>query len=359
MYNPFLKTISLFSLFLLAACTSTQTMNQTTSNNTKPETAFFSGGCFWCIEAPFQETSGVIDSISGYIGDNKGNASYKKVSSGLTKHRESVRVTYDPSIVTYGDLLNIFWRQIDPTDAEGQFSDRGYHYTTAIYYTSAVQQEIATKSKNNLDQSEKFKHPIVTEILPLPNFFEAEDYHQDFYKKSADHYKQYKKGSGREDFIEENWAKRAALAFSDESVLWDKRRNELDELSRKVMLQDGTETPFENDFWDNDSEGLYVDKVTGEPLFLSTDKYKSGTGWPSFTNPISPEAIQLKTDFKLIYPRKEVRSAAGDHHLGHVFNDGPPEKGGKRYCLNSASMDFIPVEKLKENNLEEYLELFD
>lgn len=176
--------------------------------------ATFAGGCFWCTEAFFQEQEGVLDVVSGYAGGSEEEASYRLVAGGMSDHRESIQLSYDPEVVTYEQLLEWFWQQIDPTDEGGQFYDRGFQYSTAIFYHDEAQQAAAEASKRELEESGRFEEPIVTEILPFTTFFAAEEYHQDFYKNSADHYKRYKEASGRDQFVEENWAKEAALEHS-------------------------------------------------------------------------------------------------------------------------------------------------
>jgi len=335
------------------------------TNNDNYKVATFAGGCFWCIEPAYQESNGVIKAITGYAGGKSDTADYKTVSSGNTKHREAVQVTYNPDKISYKELLDIFWRQIDPTDSGGQFTDRGFQYTTAIFYHDEEQKKMAEKSKSDLEDSQKFDKPIATEIIKFTTFFPAEEYHQDYYKKASQHYKRYKKGSGREDFIEENWAKEAALQAAEEDSdkyeytkeeIEEKQKN-LDPLSYHVVVEEGTETPFNNEYWDNKAPGIYVDKITGRPIFSSTHKYDSGTGWPSFYKTIDEDALSYEKDNALSMSRTEIRSEGG--HLGHIFDDGPKEYGGQRFCLNSASLLFIPKEEMAEKGYEDYLYLFD
>jgi len=349
-------------------------MINTTDNNNDYETITLAGGCFWCTEAYFQEHPGVTDAVSGYTGGSEENASYLKVTKGDTSHREAVQITYDPKIISTEEILDIYWSHIDPTDTEGQFADKGAQYTTAIYYTNDSQKKLALDSKKRLKESGLFKKPIVTEVLPFVNFYKAEEYHQDYYKKASEHYDRYKKGSGREGFVEETWAKDAAIEFleSEQSASTNKKINKdyhytdeeiaellknLDPLVYHVVAEDGTESPFNNAYWDNKAEGIYVDVVTKKPLFSSTHKYDSGTGWPSFWKTIGDDSVTLHEDNSLSVTRTEVRSDAG--HVGHVFNDGPVEEGGRRFCTNSASLLFIPKEEMKSQGYEEYLYLFN
>ncbi len=337
------------------------------------ETITLAGGCFWCTEAYFQEHSGVIDAVSGYAGGSEQNASYLKVSKGITAHREAVQVTYNPEAISTEEILDIYWSHIDPTNIEGQFADKGFQYTTAIFYHNDSQKEAVLDSKKRLEQSGLFSKPIATEILPFSNFFKAEEYHQDYYKKAADHYERYKKGSGRAGFVEETWAKDAAIKFleteqttsdikikkdydySDEEIA--EMLKNLDPLAYHVVAENGTESPFNNKYWNNKAEGIYVDVVTKKPLFSSTHKYDSGTGWPSFWRTIDDDSVTLHKDNSLSTSRIEVRSDAG--HVGHVFNDGPVEEGGRRFCTNSASLLFVPKEEMKSQGYEKYLYLFN
>ena len=327
--------------------------------------ATFAGGCFWCMEPPFENLDGVFEVVSGYSGGPEENPTYQEVSAGMTGHREVIQVVYDPSRVGYEELLDVFWRQIDPTDSEGQFADRGNQYETAIYYHDDEQKIQAEKSRDELAQSGRFDRPIVTEILAAGAFYPAEDYHQDYYKKNSTHYKRYRKGSGREGYLEKTWGKEDVSQSQGESG-WEsytkpsKEQLEasLSPLQYKVTQEEGTEPPFRNEYWDNKRPGLYVDVVSGEPLFSSTDKYKSGTGWPSFTRPLEAANVVEEQDQSLGTVRTEVRSKHGDSHLGHLFPDGP-QPTGLRYCLNSASLRFVPVEDLEKEGYGDYLGLFE
>ena len=331
------------------------------SNDKNLAQATFAGGCFWCMVPPFVQADGVAKVVSGYTGGDKANPSYEQVSMGRTGHAEAIQVYYDPKKISFDQLLDIFWQQIDPNDPGGQFADRGSQYRTAIFYHDEEQKRLALASKEKMQQSGKFKGPIVTEVVPFTVFYPAEEYHQDYYTKNPVRYKLYKSGSGREDYLKEKWGDAPKAPAKPQSKFEkpseEMLKQKLSSMQYAVTQKEGTEPPFMNEYWNNHREGIYVDVVTGEPLFSSTDKFDSGTGWPSFTQPIQGKELVEKTDRKLGMSRTEVRSGAGDSHLGHVFPDGPGP-GGQRYCINSASLRFIPKEDLEKEGYGEYLKLF-
>jgi peptide methionine sulfoxide reductase msrA/msrB len=352
-------------IFVLVSVTGKSAQQEVKKNmdqiNAKTRIATLAGGCFWCVESDLEKAPGVLKVVSGYTGGPGENPNYENY--GNKGHVEAVQVFYDPSKITYEKILDLFWRHIDPTDAGGQFGDRGPYYRSVIFYHDEEQKRIAEKSREALGKSGRFDKPIVTEILKFTRFYDAEEYHQDYYIKNPLQYKYYRHGSGRDQFLEEIWKNQPRSATPPSGKVYVKPdeqtlRKKLTPLQCEVTQKEGTEPAFRNEYWNNKKEGIYVDIASDEPLFSSLDKYDSGTGWPSFTRPLAPELVVEKKDNSLFTQRTEVKSRYAGSHLGHVFPDGPAPTG-LRYCMNSAALRFIPKEELEKEGYGQYQNLFE
>lgn len=329
------------------------------------DTLILAAGCFWCAETAFEGVEGVAKVTSGFAGGTVANPSYDQVTAGGTGHYEVIEVVYDPEQVELETLLDVFWRNVDPLDGGGQFCDRGDSYRSALFVTEA-QRPAAEASLREV--GERFDAIIQTKVLDAAPFYPAEDYHQDFWLKDPDRYYSYRIGCGRDARLAELWGPKDSASAEDPELVdeWASRferpsdselKEQLSGMQYRVTQEDGTEPPFVNAYDDNKEAGIYVDIVSGEPLFSSLDKYDSGTGWPSFTRPLEPSLIVTRPDPGILGDRTEVRSRVADSHLGHVFPDGPAPTG-LRYCMNSAAMRFIPVAELEAEGYGEYAALF-
>lgn len=365
--------------------------------------AVFAGGCFWCVESDFEKAPGVVDVISGYSGGRTENPNYDNYASG--GHREVVFVVYDPTQVTYAGLVEYLIKHIDPINRIGQFKDIGKQYSPAIYYNTQEEKLAAQSVIDAINAMKVFRGKLNVALEKRQAFWPAEDYHQNYHHNNGLKYQFFRLSSGRDAYVQQHWGVRAnklelegaypaansssSTSASEQSAsvtstsrattetpaatsgsasaapAWTKYhkpsdedlRTQLTKLQYGVTQHDETEPAYRNNYWDNHKAGIYVDILSGEPLFSSSAKFESGTGWPSFVAPIDPEAVLYVQDHKLFYTRIEVRSRYGDSHLGHLFDDGPVERGGKRYCMNSAAMRFIPKQDMAAQGYADYLPL--
>jgi peptide methionine sulfoxide reductase msrA/msrB len=348
-------------------------MKKTPEELSKYKRAYFAGGCFWCTESDLQKAPGVVEVVSGYAGGHVENPTYGDVTSEQSGHREAVEVYYDDTQTSYEKLVQYHLMHIDPTDAGGQFYDRGESYQAVIFFQTPEEKMTADRVIRELDDAKVFEKPIAVRVLPYTNFYSAEEYHQNYAEENTVKYCAYRESSGRDAFLQryfggKSWAElvdRKDRAEAPSSTPGDfphfvkpsdaKLRATLTDVQYDVTQKEGTERPFQNIYNDNHAAGIYVDIVSGEPLYSSRDKYDSGTGWPSFVRPIESGAVVEKVDNGLFSTRTEIRSKYGDNHLGHVFTDGPADRGGKRYCMNSAALRFIPLSDMEREGYASYI----
>ena len=286
---------------------------------------------FWCLVKPFTSYPGIETVVSGYSGGHVDHPTYESVSKNQTGHVEAVQITYDPEVTTFENILDVYFKTFDPTDNGGQFFDRGEHYQPVIFITMNTKSKQREAKIQELNEQAIFDKPVITPIKPYKNFYPAESYHQDYYKKNPLHYEQYQRGSGRKAFIEKHWGNK----------MIKKSKNDLTEMEYLVTQENGTEPPFQNEYWNHFEKGIYVDKISGKPLFTSEEKFESDCGWPSFSKALDDDEIIELVDKSFGMVRTEVRSEDANSHLGHVFNDGPTESGGLRYCINSAEYNLF------------------
>jgi peptide methionine sulfoxide reductase msrA/msrB len=297
---------------------------------------YLAGGCFWGTEKYLEAIKGIKETEVGYANGNTEYPSYEDVCRKNTGHAETVRVIYDSGQVSLSHILNLYYDVIEPTSVNRQGNDTGSQYRTGIYYTDNADLPVISESINELQR--KYREPIAIEVLPLKNYYRAEEYHQKYLDKNPNGYCHI----SRDKF---------------EKVKRQELKKILTDMQYNVTQNNATEPPFANEYYNNFKKGIYVDITTGEPLFISTDKFESGCGWPSFSKPIDPGSVIMLDDNTHGMVRTEVRSAKGNSHLGHVFTDGPVNRGGLRYCINSASLLFIPKEQMEEKGYGRYIDL--
>ncbi len=342
-----LLLVSILSLGFIgcqAATETTEPVTQTTEYrpevNSEQEVIYLAGGCFWGVEEYFARLKGVLDAHSGYANGQTDEASYQSIAE--SGHAETVRVTYDKNEIHLAEILAHYFRIIDPTILNRQGNDRGTQYRTGIYYVNDTQAEIARQMLEL--EAKKYTEPLVVELEMMTNYADAEDYHQDYLVKNPQGYCHIDLAKARQPLYPQY-----------EKLSDDVLKAELDPLEYEVTMNNQTEQAYSHPYDKLDDVGIYVDITSGQPLFSSLDKYDSGCGWPSFTKPITNDVIQYLADDSHGMKRVEVRSELADSHLGHVFTDGPKDKGGLRYCINGASLKFIPEEEIAELGYEVYL----
>ena len=315
--------------------TSSKEQKMTMESKQEQRIIYLAGGCFWGLEAYMERIKGVTDAVSGYANGKGDTTNYQLLHA--TDHAETVKVTYDPNKISLDKLLQYYFRVIDPTSINKQGNDRGRQYRTGIYYQNEQDKAVIEAALKTLQS--KYQEPIQIEVEPLKNYVEAEEYHQDYLKKNPNGYCHIDIKKADEPLIDDKKYPKPSDA---------ELKQKLTALQYDVTQGKHTERSFSNEYWDNFAPGIYVDITTGEPLFSSKDKFESGCGWPSFTKPIAAEVAEYQRDNSFNMTRIEVLSRSGHAHLGHVFDDGPRDKGGLRYCINSASIKFIPLDEMEK-----------
>jgi len=315
--------------------TSSKEQKMTMESKQEQQIIYLAGGCFWGLEAYMERIQGVTDAVSGYANGKGDTTNYQLLHA--TDHAETVKVTYDPNKISLDKLLQYYFRVIDPTSINKQGNDRGRQYRTGIYYQNEQDKAVIEAALKTLQS--KYQEPIQIEVEPLKNYVEAEEYHQDYLKKNPNGYCHIDIKKADEPLIDDKKYPKPSDA---------ELKQKLTALQYDVTQGKHTERSFSNEYWDNFAPGIYVDITTGEPLFSSKDKFESGCGWPSFTKPIAAEVAEYQKDNSFNMTRIEVLSRSGHAHLGHVFDDGPRDKGGLRYCINSASIKFIPLDEMEK-----------
>lgn len=313
------------------------------------KTIYFAGGCFWGVDAYFARIEGVVQTQSGYANGNTVNPSYEQVRLGATEAAETVKIDYEDSRISLGELLQYLFRIIEPTSLNKQGADVGTMYRVGVYYEDAADQAVIARALARLQSD--YAEPLVVENLPLGNFYRAEEYHQDYLDKNPNGYCHVNLGVAATPLSHAEQVRAQEAQIAVDSTAYHKPEAEglkaqLSDLQWQVTQEEATERPFSHEYDQLTQEGIYVDIVSGEPLFSSADKYDAGCGWPSFTRPITEAVITEHEDLSLSRVRTEVRSRAADSHLGHVFEDGPQAMGGLRYCINGASLKFIPYDEM-------------
>lgn len=340
-------------------------------------TMIVAGGCFWCVESDLEKVPGVIKVISGYAGGTTENPTYQDYGEG--GHREVVEVTYNTDKVSFEDILIVTMKTTDPTDDDGTFGDRGDKYSSAFFYDNSDQKLIIDTLITEVNAKGPYDKPLAVDVETRPQFWPAEDYHQDYYKGTLSQvkYKYYRNASGRDAFITKYWESdtstklpwrtkpNATLNTNNKPAMWTiykkpdsaELKNTLDAVTFKVTQEEGTERAGTSPLDKIYEPGIYVDILSGEPLYSSKDKFDSGTGWPSFVKPIGETAVTEHEDNTFFSKRTEVRSAISDNHLGHVFTDGPKDRGGLRYCMNGVALRFVPKAAMEAAGYGDYIPL--